>query len=81
LTGLGCDTVLVCGATTSGCVRATAVDAVQSGFSVLVPRECVGDRAPGPHEASLFDIQAKYGDVIDVKDAVGYLDGLPRSAP
>jgi maleamate amidohydrolase len=81
LTGLGCDTVLVCGATTSGCVRATAVDAVQSGFSVLVPRECVGDRAPGPHEASLFDIQAKYGDVIDVKDAVGYLDGLPRTAP
>ncbi|MFG2344695.1 isochorismatase family protein [Streptomyces phaeochromogenes] len=81
LTGLGCDTVLVCGATTSGCVRATAVDAVQSGFSVLVPRECVGDRAPGPHEANLFDIQAKYGDVIGVKEAVGYLDGLPRTAP
>jgi nicotinamidase-related amidase len=81
LTGLGRDTVLVCGATTSGCVRATAVDAVQSGFSVLVPRECVGDRAPGPHEANLFDIQAKYGDVIDLKDAVGYLDALPRTAP
>ena len=81
LTGLGCDTVLVCGATTSGCVRATAVDAVQSGFPVLVPRECVGDRAPGPHEANLFDIQAKYGDVIGVEDAVGYLGGLPRSAP
>lgn len=81
LTGLGRDTVLVCGATTSGCVRATAVDAVQSGFSVLVPRECVGDRAPGPHEANLFDIQAKYGDVIGLKDAVAYLDGLPRSTP
>ena len=81
LTGLGRDTVLVCGATTSGCVRATAVDAVQSGFPVLVPRECVGDRAPGPHEANLFDIQAKYGDVIDLKDAVGYLDALPRTAP
>nr|WSY57410.1 isochorismatase family protein [Streptomyces sp. NBC_00886] len=80
LTGLGRDTVLVCGATTSGCVRATAVDAVQSGFSVLVPRECVGDRASGPHEANLFDIQAKYGDVIDLKDAVGYLGGLPRTA-
>jgi len=80
LTGLGCDTVLVCGATTSGCVRATAVDAVQCGFSVLVPRECVGDRAPGPHEANLFDIQAKYGDVIGVKDAAEYLDGLPRTA-
>jgi nicotinamidase-related amidase len=81
LTGFGRDTVLVCGATTSGCVRATAVDAVQSGFSVLVPRECVGDRASGPHEANLFDIQAKYGDVIGLKDAVAYLDGLPRSAP
>ncbi|MFE0190477.1 isochorismatase family protein [Streptomyces sp. NPDC058989] len=80
LTGLGCDTVLVCGATTSGCVRATAVDAVQSGFSVLVPRECVGDRAAGPHEANLFDIQAKYGDVIGLADAVGYLGGLPGSA-
>lgn len=80
LTGLGRDTVLVCGATTSGCVRATAVDAVQSGFSVLVPRECVGDRASGPHEANLFDIQAKYGDVIGLKDAVAYLDALPRSA-
>ncbi|MFB6784631.1 isochorismatase family protein [Streptomyces sp. NPDC056352] len=73
LTGLGCDTVLVCGATTSGCVRATAVDAVQSGFSVLVPRECVGDRAAGPHDANLFDIQAKYGDVIGLKEAAGYL--------
>jgi nicotinamidase-related amidase len=76
LTGLGVDTVLVCGATTSGCVRATAVDAVQSGFPVLVPRQCVGDRAAGPHEANLFDIQAKYGDVVDVADARRYLTGL-----
>ncbi|MFF0622727.1 isochorismatase family protein [Streptomyces sp. NPDC004296] len=76
LTGLGCDTAVVCGATTSGCVRATAVDAVQSGFPVLVPRECVGDRAAGPHAAALFDIQAKYGDVIALEDAVGYLGGL-----
>lgn len=79
LAGLRVDTVLVCGATTSGCVRATAVDAVQAGFSVLVPRDCVGDRARAPHEANLFDIQAKYGDVIDLADAVGYLQGL--SAP
>jgi maleamate amidohydrolase len=78
LTGLRVDTVLVCGATTSGCVRASAVDAVQSGFSVLVPRQCVGDRAQGPHDANLFDIQAKYGDVIDVADAIGYLKGLER---
>lgn len=84
LTGLGRDTVLVCGATTSGCVRATVVDAVQSGFSVLVPRECVGDRARGPHEANLFDIQAKYGDVIDLTEAIGYLGRLaaePAVAP
>lgn len=80
LTGLGCDTVLVHGATTSGCVRATAVDAVQAGFLVLVPRECVGDRAPGPHDANLFDIQAKYGDVIGLEDAVAYLSA-PAAGP
>ena len=77
LTGLHVDTLLVCGATTSGCVRATAVDAVQSGFPVLVPRQCVGDRADGPHEANLFDIQAKYGDVVDLDDALAYLRSLP----
>lgn len=77
LVGLGCDTVLVCGATTSGCVRATAVDAVQSGFPVLVPRECAGDRAQGPHDAALFDIQAKYGDVIELPDALAYFATLP----
>ncbi|MDI2125960.1 isochorismatase family protein [Yinghuangia seranimata] len=76
LSGMGTDTVLVCGATTSGCVRATAVDAVQSGFPVLVPAECVGDRARAPHDAALFDIQAKYGDVVTLADAVAYLDGL-----
>jgi nicotinamidase-related amidase len=73
LAGLRVDAVLICGATTSGCVRASAVDAVQSGFSVLVPRQCVGDRAEGPHEANLFDIQAKYGDVIELADALSYV--------
>lgn len=77
LRSAGCDTVVLTGATTSGCIRASAVDAVQDGFSVLVPREAVGDRAPGPHEANLFDIQAKYGDVIDLDDALGYLSGTP----
>ena len=76
LTALGADTVLVCGATTSGCVRATAVDAVQSGFPVLVPRDAVGDRARAPHDAALFDIQAKYGDVVEQDDALGYLRSL-----
>ncbi|MGW3547472.1 isochorismatase family protein [Janibacter hoylei] len=73
----GCDTVVLTGATTSGCVRASAVDAVQDGFSVLVPREAVGDRADGPHEANLFDIHAKYGDVIELDDALDYLLGTP----
>lgn len=73
----GCDTVVLTGATTSGCVRASAVDAVQDGFSVLVPRQAVGDRAQGPHDANLFDIQAKYGDVVDLDDALAYLSGTP----
>jgi nicotinamidase-related amidase len=73
LTGLGCDTVIVCGATTSGCVRASVVDAVQSGFPALVPTPCVGDRAAGPHDAALFDIQAKYGDVVGLPDVLAYL--------
>ncbi|MFI9451984.1 isochorismatase family protein [Amycolatopsis sp. NPDC052450] len=77
LTSLGADTVVVCGATTSGCVRATAVDAVQSGFNTLVVREACGDRAQGPHDAALFDLQAKYADVVSVEDAVGYLGKAP----
>ena len=60
----GVDTVILCGATTSGCVRATAIDLLQHGWPTLVPRECVGDRAQAPHEANLFDIQAKYADVV-----------------
>lgn len=73
LTAMGTDTVLLCGATTSGCLRATAVDAVQYGLPVLVPRECVGDRAKGPHDAALFDLQAKYADVVELTAAVDYL--------
>jgi maleamate amidohydrolase len=73
LVALRVDTLIVCGATTSGCVRASVVDAVQLGFPVLVPRECVGDRAVAPHEANLFDIDAKYGDVIELADAIAYV--------
>ncbi len=68
LTSHGVDTVVVVGSTTSGCVRASALDALQSGFRVVVPRECVADRAPGPHEANLFDINAKYADVVGLHD-------------
>jgi maleamate amidohydrolase len=77
LASVRADTVIVTGATTSGCVRATVVDAVQHGYPTLVPRECVADRAPAPHEASLFDLNEKYGDVVDLDDVLGYLASLP----
>jgi maleamate amidohydrolase len=70
------DTVILCGATTSGCVRATAVDLFQLGFPALVPRDCVADRADAPHEANLFDIHAKYADVVDSGEAIRYLESL-----
>jgi maleamate amidohydrolase len=69
----GIDSIILCGATTSGCIRGTAIDLLQHGFPTLVPRECVGDRAQAPHEANLFDIQAKYGDVIELADALDYV--------
>ena len=68
---VGYDTLVVCGASTSGCVRATVVDAVQHGLAPVVPRECVGDRWPAAHEANLFDIEAKYGDVVSLSAALG----------
>jgi maleamate amidohydrolase len=70
------DTIVLCGATTSGCIRATAVDLLQYGYPTLVPRECVGDRAQAPHEANLVDIQAKYADVVPVEDALSYLENV-----
>ncbi|MBM3678217.1 MAG: isochorismatase family protein [Actinobacteria bacterium] len=73
------DSVILCGATTSGCVRATAVDLLQHGWPTLVPRECVADRAQAPHEANLFDIQAKYADVVSVEEAIAYLAGVPSA--
>lgn len=74
------DTIVLCGATTSGCIRATAVDLLQYGYPTLVPRECVGDRAKGPHEANLVDIQAKYADVVTVEDALSYLESVKVKA-
>jgi maleamate amidohydrolase len=69
----GIDTVVIVGVSTSGCVRATAVDALQHGFVTAVVRDAVGDRAPGPHEANLYDLQAKYAEVVDEETALGYL--------
>lgn len=77
LTAQGVDTLIITGCTTSGCIRASAVDAVQHGFRPIVVRECVGDRHDGPHEANLFDINAKYGDVVSKAEAIKYLNSLP----
>ena len=73
----GVDTLIVAGCTTSGCVRATAVDGLQHGLRVIVPRECVGDRAAGPHEANLIDIDGKYGDVMAVRDVIALINDAP----
>lgn len=70
------DSIVLCGATTSGCIRATAIDLLQYGWPTIVPRECVGDRAQAPHEANLFDIQAKYADVVSLHDALAYLHSV-----
>jgi maleamate amidohydrolase len=76
LTAAGVDTLLITGCTTSGCVRASAVDSCQNGFRTIVVRECVGDRAEPPHEANLFDIDVKYGDVVTLEEAIAYLHGV-----
>lgn len=80
LTSGGFDTIVLCGATTSGCVRATAIDALQSSFRCLVPEPCVGDRAPAAHEASLLDIDAKYADVVTLQEAKDYLRRVAEAA-
>jgi maleamate amidohydrolase len=72
----GVDSVILCGVSTSGCIRATATDVMQHGFIPLVVREAVGDRHPGPHEANLFDIDAKIGDVVSEAETVEHLASL-----
>lgn len=67
------DTLIITGCTTSGCVRATAVDSCSLGFHTIVPQEAVGDRAELPHWANLFDIEAKYGDVVSLDETLDYL--------
>jgi maleamate amidohydrolase len=80
LVSQGVDTVIMCGATTSGCIRATAIDLLQYGYPTLVPRECVGDRAQEPHDANLVDIQAKYADVVSVEEALAYIESVPQKS-
>src|SRR4029077_2751251 len=79
LRSLGVDTVVMAGCTTSGCIRASAIDSLQHGFHTIVVREAVGDRAAGPHEANLFDIDAKYADVVPLAEALGALGGFAAS--
>lgn len=71
----GIDTLLITGLSTSGCVRATALDALQHGFAPFVVRDACADRHPAPHEANLFDLQAKYAEVISDKEACRLLQG------
>lgn len=74
------DTLLLAGCTTSGCVRATAVDACQSGFRTMIVAECVGDRSAAAHRQSLFDLDAKYADVVALTDSLAYLESLQTKA-
>ena len=74
LTAQKIDTLIVTGCTTSGCVRASAVDSCQHGFLTNVVKDCVGDRSASAHEANLFDLNAKYADVVSLVDAINYLN-------
>jgi maleamate amidohydrolase len=76
LAASGCDGLIVTGASTSGCVRATVVDALQHGYRPIVPREAVGDRNPDAHTANLYDIDTKYGDVVSLEEVLDRLESL-----
>ena len=73
LTANGIDTLIITGLTTSGCIRATCVDAVSNGFIPIVVADACGDRHPSPHEANLFDMNAKYADVVGEAAVIDYL--------
>ncbi|OZA72573.1 MAG: isochorismatase, partial [Sphingomonadales bacterium 39-62-4] len=76
LTAMGVDSVLLTGLTTSGCVRASCVDAMSHGFRTAVIADACGDRHSAPHEANLFDMNAKYADVVGENEALAFLHGL-----
>ena len=76
LTSLQVDTVIITGCSTSGCIRATATDSMQYGFRTIIPRECVGDRSRIPHEVNLMDINARFADVLQLKEVMAYLDSI-----
>jgi len=72
----GIDTLIITGVSTSGCIRATCVDAISSGFIPIVVSDACGDRHQAPHDANLFDMNAKYGDVVDEDTVIKYLKDL-----
>ncbi|MCC1493471.1 isochorismatase family protein [Cognatishimia sp. F0-27] len=72
------DTLLLTGVTTSGCVRASCIDSISHGLVTLVVEDAVGDRAEEPHRANLFDMSAKYADLISTDDAIAYLESLQK---
>jgi len=76
LTANGIDTLIMTGVTTSGCIRATCIDSISHGFNSIVVADAVGDRHAEPHKANLFDMNAKYADVVDADTTIAYLDGL-----
>lgn len=75
-----CDTVVLTGGSTSGCVRACVVDAISRGYRVIVPEECVADKHESPHFANLYDISVKYGDVVPVSDVIAYYETYQAEA-
>ena len=79
LTTWGVDSLILTGLSTSGCVRATCVDTCSHGFIPIVVRDACGDRHPAPHEANLFDMDAKYADVVGEAEVIGYLDDLKEA--
>ena len=74
LTLLGCDSIIVTGTTTSGCVRATVVDSLQRSFRTIVPEECVADKHESPHFANLYDMALKYADILPVAEVVAFME-------
>jgi nicotinamidase-related amidase len=81
LNNMRADTLIITGCTTSGCVRATAVDAVQNGFRPMVVREAVGDRSQAAHDQSLFDLNAKYADVVSLDETLQYMRTVGHNQP
>jgi len=73
------DTLLLTGVTTSGCVRATCIDSISHGFVTLVVSDAVGDRAQEPHDANLYDMSAKYADLLNTDEAIAYFSTVEKN--